>query len=327
MYHFCTYFDSNYFLYGCTLLSSLKKCCRQDFRLYAAALDDRAFKLLSELDDERVVPIALADIEKFDPEYAACRNNRSKVEYYFTLSPVLPLFLMENFPEIDILCYLDSDLYFFDDPEVIFRELGDADVLIVPHRFGEKLKWKEIAGKYNVSFQLYRRSQDCFKLLQWWREKCIEWCYDVFEENRFADQKYLDYFHTIIPNVAVSSYPGAALAPWNWMESNWQADEKNGGFTVDGTQVVFYHFQGFRFLFRHVMLHNLSSYGAGMPRKLFEFLYGTYAREMTAVKNDLEKVFPQERFSLRIKAQRLGFSFFRMILSGIYHNNIGFVGK
>ena len=121
---------------GYTLFQSLCKHV-PDFSLYVAALDDEAYRLLAMAGDSRLIPIRLADIEAFDPEFARCRDNRSRVEYIFTLSPVLPLYLFHRHPEIQVLNYLDSDLFFClftricgRNPVQGVRQAGDISTLL-----------------------------------------------------------------------------------------------------------------------------------------------------------------------------------------------------
>ena len=147
-YTFCTYFDRNYCLYGATLLRSLRtRLGAGCFKLYVVALDDAVYELLRRWDCPELEVVHLREIEEADPEFAASRGNRSRVEYYFTLSPVLALYLLKHFGEIDILNYLDSDLYFWDTPEALYRELGENSLLIVGHNFPEELKWREKFGR------------------------------------------------------------------------------------------------------------------------------------------------------------------------------------
>ena len=319
-YHFCTCFDRNYLVCGYTLFRSL---CRhvEDFTLHVAALDDEAFRLLEALDDPRLVPVRLADIEAFDPEFAACRSNRSRVEYIFTLSPVLPRFLFERHLEIEVLNYLDSDLFFFRDPEPAYRELGGKSLLVCPHRFPPELKFREKFGTCNMAFQLYRRDAECFKVLDWWRARCIEWCFDRVEPDRFADQKYLDFWPELTDSLVVSQDPGLDAGPWNWMTVPWE-ESADGKWNPRGGELVCYHYQGFRFLTSFLLSHNLGSYGFRMPRPLLRYLYGSYADAFAETKKELSRKFPEERFDLAVRSNRTGFSFLRAILSGLRHHNL-----
>ena len=90
MYHFCTYFDSNYLIQGVTLYRSLLKHCK-DFRFYVLCLDEETSEALDRLNEERIYTISIQEVEEWEPELLHAKENRSLVEYYFTLSPVLPL--------------------------------------------------------------------------------------------------------------------------------------------------------------------------------------------------------------------------------------------
>ena len=46
----------------------------------------------------------------------------------------------------DELAYLDSDLFFFDDPKIVFEEIGGRSIAIVPHRFSRENRYLEVNG-------------------------------------------------------------------------------------------------------------------------------------------------------------------------------------
>jgi hypothetical protein len=286
-YNFFTYFDSNYIFQGLALYFSLKKT-RIDFILFTIALDEPTFEMLTRLKDAipEIIPVKLADIETFDPEFAKCSNNRSRIEYYFTLSPVVPLYLFEKFPEIEILNYLDSDIYFYSSPAPIYEELRDNSLLIISHRFPKHLRFMERNGKFNVAFQLYRNNDSARKCLQQWRKQCIEWCYDKVEAKRYADQKYLDSWPQNF-DVTVCRNKGANLAPWNWMQYNLKIAD--GKLFVDKNELIFFHFQGFRFLSSTRICHNLGCYFALMPQVIRKFLYKNYAEQFIRIEKLLNE--------------------------------------
>lgn len=276
---FCTYFDSNYAVKGLALFASLRTVCKEPFRLHVACLDDKAFEILSALPFPELRPIKLRDIESADPQFAACKGNRSKVEYYFTLSPVLPLFLLSSDKTLESVCCLDSDLLFYSDPKAIFDELGSASIFMTEHRFPPHLKDKESFGRFNVQCQVFKNDDAGLACLKWWRVKCIEWCYDRLEDDRFADQKYLEKWPELFPGrIAISKSKGVGLAPWNWC--NYKLEIKDGTMFVDGERLVFYHFQGFKVVNRFLLNHGLGYYGRPMPEDILRWLYLNYYKEL-----------------------------------------------
>jgi hypothetical protein len=96
------------------------------------------------------------------------------VEYYFTCTPSLPLYVLKHNAEIDVISYLDADLYFFSHPAPIYEELGDQSILIVGHRFPAHLRQREeLNGTYNVGFLSLRGNSVGLQCLSWWRERCL----------------------------------------------------------------------------------------------------------------------------------------------------------
>ena len=122
MYYFCTYFDSNYLTRGLALYRSLVRHAAP-FRLWVLCFDDLAYETLQRLNLHEVVPISLRDFEDGDEELLQAKGNRSRIEYYFTCTPTLPLYILRNCSEVDVITYLDADLFFFSDPSPIYEEL------------------------------------------------------------------------------------------------------------------------------------------------------------------------------------------------------------
>jgi len=244
MYHFCTYFDSNYLLRGITLYRSLVEHCETPFRFYVLCLDENAFNALTKLDEENIVPIELKNVEQWDNELLAAKGNRSRIEYYFTMSPILPLFVLEHF-EVDLVIYLDADLMFFSSPEPIYEELGERSIFVTEHHFSEKLKDSIKYGRFNVQCQAFRNDKVGLKCLHRWREQCLAWCYDHLEDGKFADQKYLDEWPELYgDSLVISQHPGIGVAPWN--VGGVTLRKSRYSFAAKNKPVVFYHFHGFR---------------------------------------------------------------------------------
>lgn len=241
-HQFCTYFDRNYLSRGLALLESLRRHSSA-FRLHVLCLDAETHAFLAALDAPDVVPIALGTLESADPELAETRRSRSQVEYYFTCTAAFCRFLLSR-SDFDRLTYLDADLYFFSDPQIVFDEIGDASISIIPHRFSARNYLKRMYGLFNVGWVTWRRDDAGLRCLDELRRRCIAWCHDYLDGTRFADQRYLDAWPSDYPGVHVIRNKGANLAPWN-LDSTVPAFDR-GQIHVDGSPLVFFHFHRLR---------------------------------------------------------------------------------
>jgi hypothetical protein len=277
MYHFCTYFDSNYLVRGLTLFRSLQATgC--EFVLHVLALDEKVSDVVNRLDQPSIRAVGLPDLEAWDPRLLAAKSNRSVVEYYFTLSPGLPLYLMDKGEGIDLITYVDADLHFYASPEPLMAELGARSILITEHRYPDRLRDHEKYGRYNVQYQSFRRDEIGIKCLKRWHEQCLDWCYDRVEPDRYADQKYLDEWPALYDGaLIVSDNKGAGVAPWNW--STARIVKTCDGARVGDRPLIFYHFHGVKLFGSHIISTGLLDWGM-MPWRTRRWLYAGYVREL-----------------------------------------------
>lgn len=260
-----------------TLYRSLSKHCKNPFRFYVLCLDEDALNALKKLDEESIVPITLQDVEQWDQALLTAKRNRSRIEYYFTLSPVLPLYVLEHF-DVDIVTYLDADLMFFSSPDPIYEELGKCSVFVTEHRFSEKLQDSIKFGRFNVQCQAFRNDETGLACLYHWREQCLDWCYDRLEDEKFADQKYLDEWPDLYgENLVICQHRGVGLAPWNVGDAS--MERVNDDFLIDGERLVFYHFHDLKILGSHLIRTGLGSYQVRLRSGLRD-LYVIYMEGM-----------------------------------------------
>jgi hypothetical protein len=238
-YDFCTLLDHRYLARGVVLARSLAEHAPGS-RLQVFCMDAEARRLLDRLDLPGVVAIGLDELEAADPDLAAVKPGRTQVEYCWTATPSVCLHALAREPGLREITYLDADLMLFGDPKPIFDELGDASILLTPHRHVEGREVLEGQwGIYNVQFMTFRRDERGIAALSWWRERCLEWCYARIEEGRWGDQKYLDDWPERFAGVHVLGYPGA-LGPWN--AAGHRIEPGEGRVLVDGVPLVFFHF-------------------------------------------------------------------------------------
>jgi hypothetical protein len=273
MHYYCTYFDQNYLPRALALYHSLRSH-GGDFRLWALCMDAAAYDAVVALALPGLDPIALEDFERGDTALAGAKAGRSRAEYFFTCTPSLPLYVLEHWPEVDLVTYLDSDLFFYSHPAPVFDELKDASVGIVGHRFSRANRDRQRFGIYTVGWVSFRRDEQGLACLRWWRERCIEWCFDRVEEHRYADQKYLDDWPRRFDRVRAIEHRGANLAPWN--VASYRISERDGRVWVDDQPLVFFHFQGFQQLAPWLYNSNFGLYFARPSSTIRRAVIGPY---------------------------------------------------
>lgn len=247
-YYFCTYFNKNYSDKGLALYRSLELYVNS-FTLYILCLDDETYQILSHLNLPSARLIRLRDLEERDQELFSIKDSRSIVEYYFTITSAFILDILNQYEHIDIITYLDADMYFFSDITPAYDEMGDNSILIVEHRFPDNLKHLENFGRFNVGYLSFRRDNNGIQCLDWWRRRCIDWCYDRLEgEDKFADQKYLDKWPDLFQGVKILHHTGVNYAPWNILRHRCWKNE-DGCVYIDNDPLIVTHFHGLKFLF------------------------------------------------------------------------------
>jgi hypothetical protein len=278
---YCTYFDHNYLSRGLALYHSLRRHAPGS-RLWVLCLSETCHQALVALDLPDMLPVRLADFEAADPEVAATRASRSAIEYYFTCTPAWMLFVLRREAEAEWVTYLDGDLFFFASPGIIHGELGDAAVAIIPHRYTAKLARLRKFGTYNVGWVGARNDSDGAGVIKWWRGKCIEWCHDVVDGDRFADQGYLDSFARLSSRVKIIGNIGANLAPWNI--GNYRVDFRGNRVLIDAIHpLIFFHFQGLRKGLRWFVFNSHRAYRAPFSGDVRNRIYKPYVDELLAI--------------------------------------------
>lgn len=301
MINFCTLFDSYYLDKGIALYKSLEKVS-DNFSLFTYCFDDQSYGILKGMDFSHMIVLHHSCFEI--PELLEKKRERSKAEYCWTCTPVIIEYTLKNY-DIDSCTYIDSDLYFFYDPQALFDEIytADADVAIVGHRFknnayGKKLEKRN--GKYCVQFNYFRKNENGQKVLEWWKDRCLEWCYDIPEPDRMGDQKYLNQFRTLFDGVHELEHLGGGVAPWNLEQYTIASTDGKGIQLRDGHgkefPLIFYHFQNIRYLPGRIV--NIKS--QTRDEKLKYTIYLPYLMEIESIRKWLT-----EKYKLDFSPEKL----------------------
>ena len=166
MKHICTYFDRNFLPRGLQLIQSLKSNC-EEFTLYLLAIDEETYSYFKDVDESFIELISIEDFDKFNNSKNSKFN--SQKELYFSITPGLCLYLMENYSYIDMLLYLDADVCLFNNLEIVYEEIGTSSIAMCSHRIPWFVKpFSRNYGKYNVGVNFFRRDRSGMKCLKEW---------------------------------------------------------------------------------------------------------------------------------------------------------------
>jgi hypothetical protein len=284
--HFCTYFDKNYLSRGLALYDSLR-AHQPSFRLYVGCFDEETRAELTRRALPGVVAIAQSELEAHDPELAATRAGRTRVEYFFTSTPSWLRFVFDRFGEVELLTYVDADIRFFSTSEPLFAEMGTASIAAVEHRYPRHLRYLEDRGRFNVGWLSFRRDAQGLACVDWWRERCIEWCYDRVDGGRYADQKYLDEWPGRFDMLRVLQHKGVNVAPWNVAAS--RVEVEGSTVRVDGDPLICFHFHGLKHVAGPLYESGLRSYRVRLGPTLRRHVFEPYLRELMCHEAELTR--------------------------------------
>lgn len=295
-YALCTLFDSNYLDKGLVLYKSLEKYA-SCFTLYVLAMNDKCYKILTDLNYDHLVPIKLVNFENED--LLRVKPKRGIGEYCWTCSSSLIKYVLDTY-QPDYCSYIDADMAFYADPLALIKEMEErkASVSIVGHRFNFYNRYlADTVGIYCVECNTFKNDEKARKLLNIWIGQCIEHCSTDGDGVYWADQKYMDNWVMDYDFVIETQNLGAGVAPWNIAQYRLlYSDESRVVLKCKGNEynLLFYHFENLKYLSLKEV--NVSVYGNwGISDKLVEFLYHSYLKAI-----DDTKTYLRENYGLDI---------------------------
>jgi len=273
--HFCSHFDHHYAVRALVMVDSLKSL-GVPFRIWVLCLTEECQQILNSVKCPEIHLTSLEQLEKDYPELINAKKDRSLAEYYFTLSPYWPRWILENFKPIDSVTYLDADLLFLNSPKPLFVDVQDYSIGIIEHRFHPTFDIARYSGRFNVGWIYFKKDRVSSDCLAQWQAQCLDWCKDYPEDGKFADQKYLDSWPDDFEGTHIISHPGANLAPWNL--NTHKITRESERLLSDKKPVIFYHFHMIKALDDNHLSTSLEIYRVPVEerKKIIDWLYVPY---------------------------------------------------
>lgn len=307
MHFYCSAFSGEYAYQGIVLYNSIKKHDKF-FTLFYVCIDNLAYDIFLSLHLDNLVLIKAEQIEDRFTVLKQVKTKRAIHEYAWTLKSSELLYILENYEEVEKIIWLDGDTQMLANPQAIFDEWGTDSIILTEQYY---TSWHEplikTYGRFQAGFVGFCRDKQGLECLQWWQEKCIEWCYVKFEEGRWADQKYLDLVPELFPNTCAVKSLGINMTPFILYRLNFEEGKyievNNDGLYVDKTKIVLFHYYGFKYY--DDFTYDLCSYWMKFSSSTVDYLYMPYIKACKEVVHAVESRFPDYRHSWNYSSRRI----------------------
>lgn len=266
---FCTIIAKNYLAHARTLVDSLQKYSSEPF--FVLVVDDFEGYFDPEQETFTVVSTDELDLPSLDNIF----TKYSVLEASTVLKPFFMEHLLKS-RDLNELCYLDPDIFFFSSAEAIWNELSNCSVLLTPHILETNTQPSPFemqalqAGAYNLGFIGIRQSEETIKFLKWWQTRVKHFGGVDLHRGVFVDQKWIDLAPSLFSEVEISKNVGLNVAYWN-IEHR-PLSKKDPTLTILEHPLIFFHFSGYEPSHPERISKHSSSLLSDYPkfRKLFE---------------------------------------------------------
>jgi hypothetical protein len=239
MINLTTISDSNYLIKGLTLYESIKEKT-ENFVLHYLCIDEQSFEKLSKFESETLKVYNCKKLLEDDKILNSLKINNYRY-FCWSLASYFTNWLMKknNYP----ICYIDSDILFHKDVNLLYQNFINFDVGIFRHRqFSLEKNYAE--GWFNVGVVYFNNTEKGKFILNWWADAVQNKKYPYLAT--CGDQRYLDEFPKLTDNIFIDGEIGHG-APWIWQLYDFSLFKTNEEIIWDNKKqkLYFSHFSQF----------------------------------------------------------------------------------
>jgi hypothetical protein len=246
--------DFNYLHYAIALIDSITPYLDQTFIINFLALDHKTKQIIESLKNKFIVVNTEDDLNFSDALNDLKEKNRRY--YLWSLASYYTNYIIKKHCNCESVMYIDSDIFFHKNINILYSEFKENDVGIFAHRFTDKIHL-ENSGKYNVGVVYFKNSEKGKKVLEWWTDAVVNMKYSEMKLNTCGDQKYLNYFTTLCEpgEIYIDEHIGHG-APWNWASYDLsRLLDYEVIYKGEVQELVFTHFSKFKCDFKNKCFH------------------------------------------------------------------------
>ncbi len=183
------------------------------------------------------------------------------VEFCTAIKPSCFSYLFQE-KKYDKVIFVDPDVYFFNNPDLLFAEMGDHSIMLTPHILELQKEFKGdypdylflVNGTFNLGFLALSNTSSSSSFLDWWHNRLQQFCFFDFEKGMATDQKWINMLPSFFSGkeLLISFNKGLNVAPWNYherkvlKENNQLVVVKRDDHT-DPVPLIFVHFSGYNY--------------------------------------------------------------------------------
>lgn len=228
------------------------------------------------------------------PEFAEMLSRYNIIEFNTAVKPFYFEYLFDQNPSVTEIFYLDPDLFFYQQPNLMVSEFQAADILLTPNLIytqaqpstGELASLRH--GMYNLGFMGLKRSEESLRLISWWKERLIEHCRIDKCWGIFVDQKWMDLAPLFFDRIKLVKHPGWNMAWWNFNERKLIRNASGYAVNEPGVPLLFFHFSGFKPEKAHLTERVVTREFEEAENQALVDLYTTYRKAL--LDNDYERL-------------------------------------
>lgn len=236
--------DSGYTLKGLAMHKSLCDTIEGDFVLFWLCLDEELYENLRDRHLKGVVLFRLSVLEDLHNEITYARTlpatqwGGQASTFVWTLCVWFYEYVLNTLRDDEVLLYVDSDIYFYESPQLLLDTMKEASFGIHTHRFSGPYSNKHITGYFNVGVVGLRHDPYGIEIARKWKG----WMMQPDNEyskiyGRTGDQGWVSLlYEQYIDKTCV----------FDW---EWSKDRQHGApwavHDIEGKKVVFWHFSHF----------------------------------------------------------------------------------
>ena len=183
------------------------------------------------------------------PEFYELAFKYDIIELSTSVKPYISLDLLKRFEKV---IFLDPDTCLYHSVAPILSDLDSHAIVLTPHYTtpqSDHVSESDVGmmrfGSFNLGFFAVRNSDQGIKFLEWWSNRCFQFCFMESQFGLSTDQKWVSIAPCFFQDLYVSFNLGYNVAAWNSYERTITKNAEGCYFVNNTFPLIFFHFSNF----------------------------------------------------------------------------------